>query len=170
MPPTITQIAEVALIVQDLDRSRRFYRAVLGLAAHHFPNLRQAFAEFARVLKAGGILGFADKITVPNKQAAGYYNALEKLRDPAHHWVYPLVRLQAMLEDAGPAEPYIFRCGRWLLWLVCHSLRLLSRLKSRLPQTDSTSPASSANRASPGRAAHRSAGHGGALLDGTIRA
>ena len=99
MPPTITQIAEVALIVQDLDRSRRFYRAVLGLAAHHFPNLRQAFAEFARVLKAGGILGFADKITVPNKQAAGYYNAL------------------------------------------------LSRLKSRLPQTDSTSPASSANRA-----------------------
>jgi ubiquinone/menaquinone biosynthesis C-methylase UbiE len=71
------------------------------LAFHHFPNSRQALNEFARVLKPGGVLGFTDNITVPNKQAAGYYNAYEKLRDPSHHWVYPLVRLQAMLEKTG---------------------------------------------------------------------
>ena len=71
------------------------------IAAHHFPNLRQVFDEFARVLKPGGVLGFTDNVTVPNKQAAGYYNAYEKLRDPSHNWVYPLVRLQAMFEDVG---------------------------------------------------------------------
>lgn len=71
------------------------------LAFHHFPNPRQALSEFARVLKPGGLLGLTDNITVPDKQAAGYYNAYEKLRDPSHNWVYPLVRLQAMFEEAG---------------------------------------------------------------------
>lgn len=71
------------------------------LAFHHFPNPRQAISEFARVLKPGGVLGFTDNVTVPDKQAAGYYNAFEKLRDPSHNWVYPLVRLQAMFEQAG---------------------------------------------------------------------
>lgn len=71
------------------------------IAMHHFPNPRQVLSEFARVLKPGGIVGFTDNITVPDKQAAGYYNAYEKLRDPSHNWVYPLVRLQAMFEDAG---------------------------------------------------------------------
>lgn len=70
------------------------------IAMHHFPTPRQALAEFARVLKPGGLLGLTDNITVPDKQAAGYYNAYEKLRDPSHNWVYPLVRLQAMIEDA----------------------------------------------------------------------
>lgn len=73
------------------------------LAFHHFPNPRQALAEFVRVLKPGGILGFTDNITVPDKQAAGYYNAYEKLRDPSHHWVYPLARLEAMFKQAGLA-------------------------------------------------------------------
>jgi ubiquinone/menaquinone biosynthesis C-methylase UbiE len=71
------------------------------LAFHHFPNPRQAISEFARVLKPGGVLGFTDNIVVPDKQAAGYYNAYEKLRDPSHNWVYPLVRLQVMFEEAG---------------------------------------------------------------------
>lgn len=71
------------------------------LAFHHFPDPHQALSEFARVLKPGGVLGFTDNVTVPDKQAAGYYNAYEKLRDPSHNWVYPLVRLQAMLEKAG---------------------------------------------------------------------
>jgi ubiquinone/menaquinone biosynthesis C-methylase UbiE len=73
------------------------------LAFHHFPNPRQALSEFARVLKPGGKLAFADNVTVPDKQAAGYYNAYEKLRDPSHHWVYPQVRLEAMFEEAGLA-------------------------------------------------------------------
>jgi len=46
------------------------------MAAHHFPNPRQAFGEFARVLKPGGVLGFTDNVTVPDKQAAGYYKRI----------------------------------------------------------------------------------------------
>ena len=71
------------------------------LAFHHFPNSRQAISEFARVLKPGGVLGFTDNFVVPDEAAADYYNAYETLRDPSHHWVYPLARLRAMFEDAG---------------------------------------------------------------------
>jgi ubiquinone/menaquinone biosynthesis C-methylase UbiE len=71
------------------------------LAFHHFPNSRRAISEFARVLKPGGVLGFTDNVVVPDKGAAGYYNAYEELRDPSHHWVYPLARLRAMFEEAG---------------------------------------------------------------------
>jgi len=71
------------------------------MAFHHFPTPRQALSEFARVLRPGGLLGFTDNVTVPDKQAAGYHNAYEKLRDPSHNWVYPQVRLEAMFEQAG---------------------------------------------------------------------
>jgi catechol 2,3-dioxygenase-like lactoylglutathione lyase family enzyme len=40
MPPTIKQIAEVALIVSDLERSRRFYRDVLGLKEFDYPAIK----------------------------------------------------------------------------------------------------------------------------------
>ncbi len=71
------------------------------LAMHHFPNPHQTLAEFSRVLKPAGYLGLADNITVPDKSAAAYYNAYEKLRDPSHRWVYPLRRLQKMLAENG---------------------------------------------------------------------
>ena len=71
------------------------------LAFHHFPDAKQSISEFARVLKTGGTLGFTDNIIVPNKQAAGYYNAYEKLRDPSHNWVYPQPRLETMMQQVG---------------------------------------------------------------------
>ncbi len=71
------------------------------LALHHFPHAQQALNEFARVLKPGGFLGLTDNIVVPDKSAASYYNAYEKLRDPSHNWVYPLVRLEKMLAKSG---------------------------------------------------------------------
>jgi ubiquinone/menaquinone biosynthesis C-methylase UbiE len=79
----------------------KFDLVTTRLAFHHFPNPRQAVSEFARVLKPGGLLGFTDNVTVPDKQAAGYYNAYEKLRDPSHNWVYPQVRLESMFEQSG---------------------------------------------------------------------
>jgi ubiquinone/menaquinone biosynthesis C-methylase UbiE len=93
-----TKIADAETLPFD-DAS--FELVTCRLAFHHFPNSRQALSEFARVLKPDGILGFTDNITVPDKKAASYYNAYEKLRDPSHHWVYPLVRLQAMFKQAG---------------------------------------------------------------------
>jgi ubiquinone/menaquinone biosynthesis C-methylase UbiE len=82
---------------------QRFDLVTCRLAFHHFPNPREALAEIARVLKPGALFGLTDNVTVPDKQAGGYYNAFEKLRDPSHHWVYPAVRLESMLQQAGLA-------------------------------------------------------------------
>jgi ubiquinone/menaquinone biosynthesis C-methylase UbiE len=71
------------------------------LAFHHFPHPETALAEFARVLRPGGLLGFADNIAVEDTRGAAAYNAFEKLRDPSHHEVLPLSRLISLLERAG---------------------------------------------------------------------
>src|SRR5215831_19279277 len=40
VPVKIKQIAEVALVVTDLERSRRFYKDVLGLEEFHYDKLK----------------------------------------------------------------------------------------------------------------------------------
>jgi ubiquinone/menaquinone biosynthesis C-methylase UbiE len=71
------------------------------IALHHYPDARKAMAEMTRVLKTGGLLALVDNVVPPEKQIAGYINAYEKLRDPSHHWCYPVVRLEAYLAEAG---------------------------------------------------------------------
>jgi ubiquinone/menaquinone biosynthesis C-methylase UbiE len=71
------------------------------LAFHHFPHPDTAVRELARVLRPGGILGFADNIAVEDTEGAAFYNAYEKLRDPSHHEVLPLSRLIALFENTG---------------------------------------------------------------------
>ena len=60
------------------------------LAFHHFPHPDTAVHEFARVLRPGGVLGFADNIAVEDATGAAFYNEYERLRDPSHHEVLPL--------------------------------------------------------------------------------
>jgi ubiquinone/menaquinone biosynthesis C-methylase UbiE len=93
-----TQLADVEALPFE---ANTFDLVTCRIAMHHFSNPHQALDEIARVLKPGGVFGFTDNVTVPDKQAAGYYNAYEKLRDPSHNWVYPLVRLESMFEKAG---------------------------------------------------------------------
>jgi SAM-dependent methyltransferase len=71
------------------------------LAQHHFPHPLRAVAEYARVLRSGGRLGFTDNVTVAEPEAARWYNRYEQLRDPSHRWVCPLAELEAMIEAAG---------------------------------------------------------------------
>jgi len=40
MTPRLKQIAEVAVVVKDLQRSRRFYKEVLGLEEFHYEKIR----------------------------------------------------------------------------------------------------------------------------------
>jgi ubiquinone/menaquinone biosynthesis C-methylase UbiE len=71
------------------------------LALHHFPHPERAAAEFARVLRPGGWLGFTDNVVVADRAAAAFYNTFERLRDPSHHEVLPLARLIDLFESAG---------------------------------------------------------------------
>ena len=71
------------------------------LALHHFSDPQIALNEFSRVLKPGGVLGFVDNIVVDDKQAADFYNAFEKIRDPSHHRVFSIPELRSMMKEAG---------------------------------------------------------------------
>jgi ubiquinone/menaquinone biosynthesis C-methylase UbiE len=71
------------------------------LAAHHFSDADRALAEFARVLKPGGWLGFTDNVTVCGTDAAAAYNDYESLRDPSHVRVLSEPALPAQIEGAG---------------------------------------------------------------------
>jgi hypothetical protein len=52
------------------------------------------------VCKRGGIVALVDNVVPPDKQTAGYINHFEKMRDPSHNWVYPIVRLEAYFTEA----------------------------------------------------------------------
>lgn len=78
-----------------------FDRVVCRIALHHFPNPHQAAREMARVLKPGGRLVLVDNIVPPDPAAAAFINRFETLRDPSHHWLFPLSELIAMFRDAG---------------------------------------------------------------------
>ena len=70
------------------------------IALHHYSDAQQAIREMARVLKPGGVLGFTDNTVPPDKQTAGAINHFEQLRDPSHHWCYPVERLLKYFADA----------------------------------------------------------------------
>ncbi len=71
------------------------------IALHHYTDARQAVKEMVRVCKQGGLIGFTDNVVPPDKVIAGHINHWEQLRDPSHHWEYPVARLEAMFTDAG---------------------------------------------------------------------
>ncbi len=93
-----TQLADAESLPFD---DSRFDLVTCRLAFHHFQKPDQSLAEFYRVLKPGGILGFTDNYTVEEPAAAEYYNRYEIIRDPSHHWVSPLSELKQKFVNAG---------------------------------------------------------------------
>lgn len=78
-----------------------FDRVVCRIALHHFPDPGQATREMARALKPGGRLVLVDNIVPPDPEAAAFINRFETLRDPSHHWLFPLSGLVKLFQDAG---------------------------------------------------------------------
>ena len=82
------------------------------IAAHHFPDVRRFLVEAERVLVPGGVLAVVDNVAPDQKstdgfspaeqaEAAGAYNAFEKIRDPSHGRCLGLGEWSDLVEAAG---------------------------------------------------------------------
>ena len=76
------------------------------VAPHHFPDVASAVREMARVCHAEGCIAIVDNITPEDPEACAYINAWEILRDPSHHWAYPLSQWRQFFQQAGLVLAY----------------------------------------------------------------
>jgi len=94
------------------------------IALHHYPDMRAAIREMARVCQPGGLIALVDNVVPPEEHTAAFVNRFETLRDPSHHWAYPLAQLEAAFAEAQLAiahcmtlpktmefEPWVRRMG-----------------------------------------------------------
>ena len=125
----IALLAASALIrVADAQRlpfdSNYFNLVTNRIALHHYPDMRSAIREMARVCQPGGLVALVDNVVPPEEHTAAFINRFEALRDPSHHWAYPLAELEAAFAEAQLAvahcmtlpkpmefEPWVRRMG-----------------------------------------------------------
>jgi ubiquinone/menaquinone biosynthesis C-methylase UbiE len=89
------------------------------IAPHHFPDVAAAVREMARVCRVGGCIAIADNITPEDTAAAAYINAFEQLRDPSHHWAYPVSQWREFFQQAGlalEAEEILAKAMNFVAW------------------------------------------------------
>ncbi len=71
------------------------------IAPHHFPDASRFVREAARVLRGDGLLLVQDHLLPEDREAAGYIDAFERLRDPSHNRAFKASEWLAMAEDGG---------------------------------------------------------------------
>lgn len=71
------------------------------IAAHHFPEPAEFFAEAERVLGPGGRLAFQDHALPDDPIGGELINAFERLRDPSHRRAYPVSEWLRFATQAG---------------------------------------------------------------------
>lgn len=82
------------------------------IAPHHFPDVARFLGECARAVRPGGGVAVIDNITPPDRFAARYVNAFEKLRDPSHLWAYSADEWQAFFAEAGLRVTLVEQFGK----------------------------------------------------------
>ncbi len=78
-----------------------FDMVVSRWCAHHYPNIRLALAQIARVLKPGGIFLLVDSVAPPQARIDMFLNTLEMLRDTGHVRDYSIAEWLDYLERVG---------------------------------------------------------------------
>lgn len=79
----------------------RFDLVTCRNAIHEFPDSYRFMLEVGRVLKPGGLLLLEDTLLPDNERAAGYVNALLRLRDPHYKRAYAGYEWEGTALDAG---------------------------------------------------------------------
>jgi SAM-dependent methyltransferase len=78
-----------------------FDAAFNRFAIHHIPVPGRMVAELARVVRPGGRIVLSDTVADDDGRAAGWAQALERIRDPSHWASLPLAQLRALGDSAG---------------------------------------------------------------------
>jgi len=98
----ITNVALVVTTAESLPFLDTSFDAVTcRLAAHHFADVKSAFAEVARVLRPGGRFVLSDNYAPDDPALDRWINELETLRDPSHVREHTITEWRALLAGAG---------------------------------------------------------------------
>jgi ubiquinone/menaquinone biosynthesis C-methylase UbiE len=92
-------------------------------AFHHFQEPAGAFAEMARICRAGGRIVLCDGIAPADPEKAAVFNATERFRDPSTASFLPLATLRDLFTQTGLSAPAIrsFRVAYAIEELVAKS-------------------------------------------------
>jgi ubiquinone/menaquinone biosynthesis C-methylase UbiE len=82
-------------------RDAAFDRVTCRIAPHHFPDVRAAVAEMARVTGPGGRIGIIDSVVPGEPSLDAFLNGVEKVRDPSHVRSYRVEEWLEFLAGAG---------------------------------------------------------------------
>jgi len=82
-------------------RDAVFDRVLCRIAPHHFPDLRAAIREMARVTKPGGRIGIIDSIVPDDPALDAFLNGIERVRDPSHVRSYRMEEWTTLLTEEG---------------------------------------------------------------------
>lgn len=82
-------------------RDAAFDRVTCRIAPHHFPEVRSALAEMARVTRPGGRIGIIDSVVPGEPSLDAFLNGVEKVRDPSHVRSYRVEEWLEFLAGAG---------------------------------------------------------------------
>lgn len=115
---------EIAWIAGDAEAlpfaASAFDAVTVRRAPHHFPHLRHAVAEMARVVRPGGRLGIVDQVPPEDDAGRALMERLEKLRDPSHVEALTATRWRTLVTELGIDIRFLeiveraFTFGAWL--------------------------------------------------------
>jgi SAM-dependent methyltransferase len=120
--PTLVPVLADAEALPFADET--FDAVTCRIAPHHFPDVRQALREVARVLRPGGRFVVVDNLAPSDPALDRFVNSLDALRDPTHVRAYTVEEWADLLHDAGlrptawevhrkrqPVEEWLARAG-----------------------------------------------------------